>query len=90
MTKSGQIWVDGSYFHYIDDYGVERQQEGTVDGATGAKTGYIWLEENYLHYIDQTGTERRIALSAIGGDDPGGHTTGFPYIFTFFFDGEGT
>ncbi len=74
--KPGHMWVEDTYFHYIDAHRKERKIQGTKGGATNAKPGYIWYESPYFRYIDSTGHERYIEMGTIGG---------FPYTFPFFF-----
>ena len=79
--KTGCVWIEGTYFHYVDDTGAERRIEGDLDGATGlTRTGYIWSENYDLHYIDASGNERYFPLCGV--------YSGFPYTFCFWFDGE--
>jgi hypothetical protein len=81
ITKTAQIWVEGDYFHYIDDTGAERRFTSDLEGTTGVGTGFIWSESCDLHYIDASGKERAQTMCGV-------YPAGFPYGFCFWFDGE--
>lgn len=79
-AEAGNLWIESTYFHYIDSTGAERRIEGTLTGDTGIKTGYIWLEQPDFHYIDSVGAERKVVSPTC--------STGFTYTFPFWFQNE--
>jgi len=56
----GSVWIEGDYFHHVDDAQNEWRFLGTSLGAAGggAVNGSVWVESTYLHYIDASGVDR--------------------------------
>lgn len=58
-------WIEGTYWHYTDEYGAERRIQGGLTGLTGKTPGQISINiaarsgygKNFC-YIDSTGAER--------------------------------
>ena len=59
--REGSVWIEGNYFHFVDDDNVEWRFLGDyVANPSGAREGSIWVELQHTHYITASGTERRM------------------------------
>ena len=67
MPNTGEAWINGTYFHFVDGAGTEWRYEGTGQGAppSGESPGEIWLSNNTVHYVDESGTYREMGSDQI-------------------------
>lgn len=61
MPQNGSIWVEGKYFHHLDENGEEWRFLGDlVTAGSPGRPGSIWPEGDFYHYIDEFGDERKM------------------------------
>lgn len=78
------VWIEGDYFHHIDETFIEWRMLGTFVSTPGggAIPGSVWFDTstNRLHYIDADGDERKYDFNTSNVHDDSGIEGGSTWV----------